>query len=82
MDSLIAGSSPSRIIFVSSHWHVFATIDFDDLMMDKDFSAVYAYAKSKLAIMLFTRQLAQRLQGSRLSLIIIVIIIIKIKKMK
>ena len=65
MDLLIAGNSPSRVITVSSHWHVFPTINFDDLMMEKGFWSAYAYAQSKLANVLFTRELARRLQGNR-----------------
>jgi len=68
MDLLIAGDSPSRIINVSSFVHSFGTINFDDLMMEKDFSSLYAYCQSKLANMLFTRELARRLQGNRLFL--------------
>ena len=64
MDLLVAGNSPSRIINVSSFGHVFGTINFDDLMMEKDFSSAHAYSQSKLANVLFTRELAHRLQGT------------------
>ena len=66
MDLLIVGNSPSRIINVSSLAHVFGTINFDDLMMEKGFSSIKAYCQSKLANVLFTRELAQRLRGTRL----------------
>ena len=43
-----------------------ATINFDDLMMEKGYSSHVAYAQSKLANVLFTRELARRLQGTGL----------------
>ena len=70
MDLLIAGNSPSRIINVSSVGHLLGTINFEDLMMEKGFSSSYAYFQSKLANILFTRELAHRLQGSRLFYIV------------
>ena len=36
-------------------------LDFDDLQYEQDFNGYYAYAKSKLAQILFTRELAERL---------------------
>jgi len=63
MDSLTAGNSPSRIITVSSIGHTLGTINFDDLMMEKGYSSFTAYSQSKLANVLFTRELARRLQG-------------------
>lgn len=38
-------------------------IDFDDLKCDKDYKPLLSYARSKLANMLFTRELASRLKG-------------------
>jgi len=63
MDLLISDDSPSRIINVSSYGHTFGTINFDDLMMEKGYSSMHAYAQSKLANVLFTRELARRLHG-------------------
>jgi len=63
MDFLTAGNSPSRIINVSSVAHEFGTINFDDLMMENGYSSIYAYSQSKLANILFTRELACRLRG-------------------
>jgi len=62
----MAGNSLTRIINVSSLAHRLGTINFDDLMMDKEFSTRHAYAQSKLANILFTRELAHRLEGTRL----------------
>jgi len=66
MDLLLAGNSPSRIVTVSSVAQKFGTINFDDLMMEKGFSSYHAYAQSKLANVLFTRELARRLAGTGL----------------
>jgi NAD(P)-dependent dehydrogenase (short-subunit alcohol dehydrogenase family) len=50
---------PGRIVNVSSIGQY--ELDFDDLQYERDFNGYYAYAKSKLAQILFTRELAERL---------------------
>jgi NAD(P)-dependent dehydrogenase (short-subunit alcohol dehydrogenase family) len=40
-----------------------ATLDWDDLMFERGYDGYTAYAKSKLAQVLFTVELAERLQG-------------------
>jgi len=50
---------PGRIVNVSSIGQY--ALDFDDLQYERDFNGYYAYAKSKLAQILFTRELAERL---------------------
>lgn len=62
MDAL-ASAPKSRIINVSSYGHEFATMNFDDLMFEKSFSSMQSYAQSKLANILFSRELAKRLKG-------------------
>jgi retinol dehydrogenase 14 len=57
-------SAPSRIVVVSSKAHEGAHLDFDDLMVNKDYSAFKAYGRSKLANILFCFELARRLEGS------------------
>ena len=59
----ILEGAPARIINVSSRIHRLATngIDFDDLQLEKGYSGRTAYAQSKLALELFTRELAARL---------------------
>jgi len=42
-------------------------INFDDLMLEKDYSRLDAYHQSKLANVLFTRELARRLKGTKLT---------------
>ncbi len=62
----IKASSPSRIINVSSMGHKMAKkMDLEDMNYEKKpYSKVQAYAQSKLANILFTRELARRLQGT------------------
>ena len=59
LDLLIA-SAPSRIVSVSSSIYKQARLDFDDLQLRRRFSAMRAYANSKLAGLLFTVELARR----------------------
>ncbi|XP_008304689.1 retinol dehydrogenase 12 [Stegastes partitus] len=57
---LLKHSAPSRVINVSSMAHTMGKIQFDDLGGEKDYHPVRAYAQSKLANVLFTRELAKR----------------------
>ena len=59
----LKNSSPSRIINVISGLHS-GSIHFDDLESKKNFSGLKAYAHSKLALILFTKLLAQKLEGT------------------
>ncbi|XP_053464013.1 retinol dehydrogenase 13 isoform X2 [Nycticebus coucang] len=64
LDKLKA-SAPSRIINLSSLAHIAGHIDFDDLNWQKrKYDTKAAYCQSKLAAVLFTRELSRRLQGS------------------
>ncbi len=62
-DRLIA-SSPARIINTSSDAHKGAKLDFDDLQSAKQYGGFKVYGRSKLANILFTRELARRLAGT------------------
>ena len=55
-------SAPSRIVNVSSGAQ--QPIDFDDVMIENDFSGGRAYAQSKLAQIMFTIDLAEELEGA------------------
>jgi NAD(P)-dependent dehydrogenase (short-subunit alcohol dehydrogenase family) len=57
-------SAPARIVNVSSDAHKGGSIKFDDLMSEKKYSSFGAYAMSKLANVLFTYELARRLEDS------------------
>ena len=61
---LLIKSAPSRIINVSSSAHSGGTIHFDDLQGEQRYGGFGAYGQSKLAQVLFTRELAQRLAGT------------------
>ena len=63
LDLMIA-SAPSRIVFTSSTGHYQGTMDFDDLGYERGYSIMKAYSRSKLANVLYTRDLADRLAGS------------------
>ncbi|XP_007445295.1 retinol dehydrogenase 11-like [Python bivittatus] len=56
-------SAPARIINVSSWAHRFGKICFDDLQGERFYIRGLAYCHSKLANILFTQELAKRLQG-------------------
>jgi NAD(P)-dependent dehydrogenase (short-subunit alcohol dehydrogenase family) len=57
-------SAPSRIINVSSSAHYQGHMCFDDLQLEHGYSSYKAYSQSKLAQVLFTHELANRLQGT------------------
>lgn len=57
-------SKPSRIVVLSSLAHTRGTIDVTDLNMNNAYDEATAYNQSKLANVLFTRELAKRLSGS------------------
>ncbi|NXV83748.1 RDH12 dehydrogenase, partial [Atlantisia rogersi] len=56
-------SAPARIVNVSSLAHHGGRIRFHDLHGEKSYNRGLAYCHSKLANVLFTRELARRLQG-------------------
>ena len=57
-------SEPSRIINVSSEAHRQDLMDFENLDFKKGYFGIKAYARSKLANILFTYELARRLEGT------------------
>lgn len=62
--STIKASAPSRIVNVSAGAHTSASIDFDNLRGERSYHGWSAYAQSKLANILFTYELARRLDGT------------------
>ena len=61
----LRASAPARIVNVSSAGHRQGTIDFENLQFEKGgYSTLRAYSRSKLAQVLFTRELARRLEGA------------------
>lgn len=61
---LLRDSAPARIVNVSSGAQ--RAIDFDDVMLEKNFSGSRAYAQSKLAQILFTITLAEKLEDANI----------------
>jgi retinol dehydrogenase 12 len=61
---LLKQSSPSRVVNVSSMFHWYGRINKDDLNSEKSYWRWLAYGQSKLANILFTRELSKRLEGS------------------
>lgn len=54
----------ARIVSTASDAHKGAKLDFGDLQSEKRYSGFSVYGKSKLANILFTRELARRLEGT------------------
>lgn len=63
----VRASEAGRVVNVSSGAHVGARIDFDDVQGARRYGAMRAYGQSKLANVLFTYELARRLEGSRVT---------------
>ena len=68
LTSLLLGrlkqSAPARVVTVSSNMQAIGRIDFDDLQGERSYSGTRAYNQSKLANVLFTCELARRLQAT------------------
>ena len=65
----LVSSAPARVINVTSHGHHMAVrgMRWDDLQYERRYTAMGAYAHSKLANILFTRELARRLDPSQVT---------------
>ena len=57
-------SAPARVVNVASDAHKGASINFDDIQFKQKYSGWNAYKQSKLANILFTYELARRLEGT------------------
>jgi NAD(P)-dependent dehydrogenase (short-subunit alcohol dehydrogenase family) len=62
----LKASAPSRIVNVASTAHNFARrgMVFDDLMAERSYKPMEVYGRSKLANILFTAELAKRIEGT------------------
>jgi NAD(P)-dependent dehydrogenase (short-subunit alcohol dehydrogenase family) len=65
--SILKSSAPSRIINLSSGNYRTGKIDFDDLQNAKNYRGMRAYANAKLMVLMFTYELARRLEGTGVS---------------
>ncbi len=63
----LKASAPARIVNVASEAHRNAALDFNDLQTKRNYSGWLAYRRSKLANILFTRELARRLEGTNVT---------------
>jgi len=63
----LKAAPPARIVNVSSVAHQRGRLDFDDLMLTRSYDGRTAYGTSKLANILFTRELSRRLAGTRVT---------------
>jgi retinol dehydrogenase 12 len=61
----LKSSAPARIVNVASMMHRFARLEPDDVPVEGPYNALRGYNRSKLALILFTRVLARRLEGTR-----------------
>lgn len=61
---LLVESAPARVVTVSSEAHKRGRMNFDDLQHERHYNGLRAYAQSKLANLLFNRELARRLSGT------------------
>jgi NAD(P)-dependent dehydrogenase (short-subunit alcohol dehydrogenase family) len=60
----LIASAPARIVNVASEAHRGAQLDFNDLQSSRRYSGWTAYQRSKLANILFTRELARQLRST------------------
>jgi NAD(P)-dependent dehydrogenase (short-subunit alcohol dehydrogenase family) len=61
---VLKASAPARIINISSTIERIGNINFDDLQSEKRYVSIRAYGQAKLATLLFTYELARRLEGT------------------
>lgn len=60
----LKASAPARVVTVASHVQAEGRIDFEDLQGAHSYSGQRAYSQSKLASVMFTKELARRLEGT------------------
>jgi retinol dehydrogenase 12 len=60
----LTASAPARVVTVTSDAHSAARLDLGDLNLERGWDSWRSYANSKLANILFTRELARRLDGT------------------
>ncbi|WP_433623627.1 SDR family NAD(P)-dependent oxidoreductase [Nocardia sp. CA-120079] len=64
LKALMVASAPSRIVFTASTGHYRGTMDFEDLQYRYGYSIMKAYARSKLANVVYMRSLAAELEDT------------------
>src|SRR6266536_722818 len=63
----LAADAPARVVTVASDAHAAARLDLDDPHLEHGWDSWRAYANSKLANILFTTELARRLDGAKVT---------------
>jgi len=61
---VLKASAPARVVNVAGDYHRRASINFDDLMSEQNYGRLRANNQAKLALILFTYELARRLDGT------------------
>jgi NAD(P)-dependent dehydrogenase (short-subunit alcohol dehydrogenase family) len=64
---VLKSSAPARVVTVASDMHRGATIDFDDLQSARSYRPLRVYSRTKFANVLFTYELARKLEGTRVT---------------
>ena len=64
---VLKDSAPARVVTVASDMHRGATIDFDDLQAAQSYRPLRVYSRTKLANVLFTYELARKLEGAKVT---------------
>jgi NAD(P)-dependent dehydrogenase (short-subunit alcohol dehydrogenase family) len=60
----LRASAPARVVNVASDAHRWGALDLDDLQHERRYRPLLVYGRSKLCNILFTRELARRIQGA------------------
>jgi retinol dehydrogenase 12 len=60
----LRASAPARIVNVASDAHRWGALNIEDLQHEHSYRPLLVYGRSKLCNILFTRELAQRIQGA------------------
>lgn len=61
---MLRASAPARVVVVASQVEAAGVIDFDDLTAARSYAPLRAYTRSKLANVMYTYELAERLAGT------------------
>ena len=64
LEPMLRAGAPSRVVVVTSIFERMGRIHFQDLQLERGYNAIRAYTQSKLANILFTYALAERLKGA------------------
>ncbi|MHA2432042.1 MAG: SDR family oxidoreductase [Candidatus Thorarchaeota archaeon] len=65
--TVLKSSAPSRVINLTSGIHFSAEVDFDDLQKERKYKGMDAYGDAKLMVVMYTYELARRLEGTGVS---------------